>query len=61
MTKFHFLPFQEWPKLNFETGKTAKNAISRDFFTWTFLNFMAHCELEYVLLPDFVEFQKKNY
>ena len=32
LTKFHFLPFQKWPKINFCTGKkfkTAKNAISR--------------------------------
>ena len=32
LTKFHFLQFQKWPKINFWTGKkfkTAKNAISR--------------------------------
>ena len=32
LTKFHFLQFQKWPKINFGTGKklkTAKNAISR--------------------------------
>ena len=38
LTKFHFLPFQNWPKINFWTGKkfqTAKNAISRKkFFFW---------------------------
>ena len=55
MTKFHFLPFQKRPKINFWTGKTAKNAISRKtifdlfdftnfFFAWTFLNFLAHSE-----------------
>ena len=43
MTKFHFLPFQKWPKINFWTGKnfkTAKNAISRkklfDLFVFTY-------------------------
>ena len=48
LTKFHFLPFQNWPKINFWTGKkfkTAKNAISRkkidlfdfmSFFAWIF-------------------------
>ena len=32
LTKFHFLPFRKWPKINFWTGKkfkTARNAISR--------------------------------
>ena len=35
MTKCHFLYFQKWPKLNFWTGKilkTAKNAISQNWF-----------------------------
>ena len=35
LTKFHFLPFQKWPKINFWTRKkfkTAKNAISRKKF-----------------------------
>ena len=35
LTKFHFLPFQKWPKINFWTGKkfkTAKNVISRKMF-----------------------------
>ena len=49
LTKFHFLQFQKWPKINFWTGKkckTAKNAISRKtfliylisrgFFAWSF-------------------------
>ena len=56
LTKFHFLQFQKWPKINFWTGKkfeTAKNAISRknffdlfdftSFFAWTFLYFLAYC------------------
>ena len=39
LTKFHFLQFQKWPKINFWTGeklKTAKNAISRKkmWFIW---------------------------
>ena len=33
LTKIHFFPFQKWPKFNFWTGKTAKNAISRKKFT----------------------------
>ena len=53
LTKFHFLQFQKWPKINFWTEKmfkTAINAISRkkiylfdfmSFFAWTFLNFLA--------------------
>ena len=35
LTKFHFLYFQKWPKINFWTRKkfkTAKNAISRKTF-----------------------------
>ena len=50
-SKFHFLQFQKWPKINFWTGKTAKNAISRkkifdlfdftSFFARTFLTFLA--------------------
>ena len=57
-TLIHFLQFQKWPKINFPTGKkykTAKNAISRkkflfiwfdDFiFAWTFLSFLACCEI----------------
>ena len=56
-SKFHFLQFQKWPKINFWTGeklKTATNAISRkkffdlfdftSFFAWTFLNFLARCD-----------------
>ena len=52
LTKFHFLQFQKWPKINFWTGKnfkTTRYAISRkkffdlfDFtslFAWIFLNF----------------------
>ena len=41
LTKFHFLQFQKWPKINFWTGKkfkTAKSAISRkkiDLFDFT--------------------------
>ena len=34
-TKFHFLQFQKWPKINFRTGKkfkTTKNAMSRNLF-----------------------------
>ena len=48
-----FLQFQIWPKINFWTEKTAKNAIlrkkidtyliSRVFFACTFLNFLARC------------------
>ena len=36
LTKFHFLQFQKWPKIDFWTGKTAKNAISRKkiWFIW---------------------------
>ena len=58
LTKFHFLQFQKWPKINFWTGKklkTAKNAISRrkknylfdftSFFTWTFFNSLTYCGL----------------
>ena len=44
LTKFHFLQFQKWPKINFWTGKkfkTAENAISRkkffDFFDFSSL------------------------
>ena len=36
-TKFYFLQFQKWPKINFWTGKklkTAKNAISRKKIFW---------------------------
>ena len=39
LTKFHFLQFQKWPKINFCTGKkfkTAKNAISRGFLPGRF-------------------------
>ena len=52
MTKFHFLQFQIWLKINFWTGKTAKTVISHtkkylfdfmSFFAWTFLNFLACC------------------
>ena len=37
LPKFHFLQFQNWPKINFWTRKkfkTAKNAISRKKFFW---------------------------
>ena len=27
LAKIHFLPFQKWPKINFWTGESAKNAI----------------------------------
>ena len=41
LTKFYFLQFQKWPKINFWTGKkfkTAKNAISRKkIFFWIYL------------------------
>ena len=43
LTKFHFLTFQKWPKINFWTGKkfkTAKNATSQFFIyliSWVFL------------------------
>ena len=30
LTKFHFLQFKKWPKINFWTGKTANNAISQE-------------------------------
>ena len=55
LTKFHFLQFQKWPKINFWTGKkfkTARNAILREkkdlfdftiFFARTFLNFLTRC------------------
>ena len=56
LTKFHFLQFQKWPKINFLTEKkfkTANNAISRkiffdlfaftSFWARTFLNFLARC------------------
>ena len=58
LSKFHFLQFEKWPKINFWTGKkfkTAKNAISRKicliylisrvFSALTFLNFLAPCAL----------------
>ena len=49
LTKFHFLQFQKWPKINFWSGgkfKTAKTAISRNTFliyliSRVFLNFLA--------------------
>ena len=36
LTKCHFLQFQKWPKINFWTWKTAKNAISRVFLPGLF-------------------------
>ena len=46
LAKFHFLPFQNVPKIifwNWKKFKTAKNAISRVFLPGLLLNFLAHC------------------
>ena len=38
LTKIHFLPFQEWPKINFRTGKSLKlpNMQFHEKYCWTF-------------------------
>ena len=67
LTKFHFLQFEKWPKINFWTGKTTKNAISwkknflfiwfhKCFFAWTFLNFLALCVYPWINLETNIHF-----
>ena len=56
LTKFYFLQFQNWSKINFWTGKKFKMPKMQihekiffdlfdftSFFACTFLNFLAHC------------------
>ena len=68
-TKFHFLQFQKWPKINFWTEKCLKLSKMQfhkkmdlldfaSFFAWTF--FLAHCVMDRVFKSRVLEVALSN-